>query len=73
MKCTICDKDILEEDEFMTIKIDMRRLINNKCDFLIPDGPVHSTTKLTLCENCSSKDMMLLAPKDIATVLTKIK
>lgn len=77
MKCIICNNDILDGVIFMTIKIDMRRLIYNICgdenDFLVPDGPVHSTMKLAFCENCESKDMMKLAPKDIATILNQIK
>jgi DNA-directed RNA polymerase subunit RPC12/RpoP len=30
-------------------------------------------TKLELCENCGSRDMMKLAPKDIATGFEEIE
>jgi len=77
MKCIICDKNIPDGDIFMMIKIDMRRLIYNTFEsennFLVPDGPVHSTATLVLCENCGSKDMMLSASKDMATALSHIR
>jgi hypothetical protein len=76
MNCIICDKDILDGDIFMMIKIDMRRLIYDIChdenNFLVPDGPVHLMTKLTLCENCS-KDMMKLSSKGIAISMIQVK
>ncbi len=76
MKCIVCDKDIMDGDIFMMMKIDMRRLIYNVCkeenDFLVPDGPVHLMETLILCENCSN-GLMKLAPKHIASALSQMK
>lgn len=58
MKCMVCNKYILDGDIFVTIKIDMYRLIcdtnKDENNFLVPDGPVHSISKFALCENCSN-------------------
>lgn len=71
-KCIICDKDILSGDIFMKIEIDMRRLIydktGNEKDFIIPNGPVHSVVKFSVCDTCSN-GIMTLAPKDIAMAI----
>lgn len=58
------------------MKIDIRRLIKNKSEneknYIVPEGRVHSTMKIILCEDCSSKDLMNLSPKIIAEALNKI-
>lgn len=76
MKCLLCDKEILEGEIFMMIKIDMRRLIYDTFEgeenFLVPNGPVHSTVKLALCGSCTPKTMMSSAPKDMAFALSHI-
>jgi len=73
-KCIVCNKDISSGDIFMKIEIDMRRLIYNETegedDFLVPDGPVHSTAKFYLCEVCSH-GLMISAPKDIAIAIVE--
>jgi hypothetical protein len=77
MKCVVCDKDILEGDIFVMIRIDIRRLIYNISEteenFLVPYGPVHSVANLPLCEICRPEGLMNLSPKDMATVLSNIK
>ena len=75
-KCIICDKEILSGDIFMKVKIDMRRLIYDETDsednFLVPDGPVHSTAKFYVCDICSH-DLMTSAIKDIAAAIIENK
>jgi hypothetical protein len=75
-KCLVCGKDILTEDIFMKVNIDMHRLIYNENEkeknFLIPDGPVRMTTKLYLCDNCS-RGLMSSAPKDMAIAIVESK
>lgn len=77
MECIACNKDILNGDIFVMIKIDIRRLIYNTFEdeenFLVPNGPVHSVVNLPLCENCRPRDLMNLSPKDMVTVLSYIK
>jgi hypothetical protein len=77
MKCVACDKDILEGNIFVMIRIDIRRLIYNNSEieenFLVPYGPVHSVANLPLCEGCRPEGLMNLSPKDMAKVLSNIK
>lgn len=77
MKCVACHKDILEGDIFVSIGIDIHRLIYSKLrngeDFLAPYGPIHSKAVFPLCESCAPKDLMSLSPKDVATVLGHIQ
>lgn len=75
-ECVVCSKNISTGDIFMKVEIDMRRLIYNEFEgeenFLIPNGPVHATTKLYLCDTCS-QDIMMSIPKDLAMALIKSK
>jgi hypothetical protein len=75
-KCLVCSKDILTEDIFMKVDIDMHRLIYNENEkeknFLIPDGPARMTTKFYLCDNCS-RGLMSSAPKDMAIAIIESK
>ena len=74
--CIICDKEISSGDIFMKIGIDMRRLIYDEIEgeenFLVPNGPIHSTAKFYLCEICSH-EVMRQPIKDIAMAIVKSK
>lgn len=75
-KCLACDKEILTEDIFMKINIDMHRLIYNQYEkeenFLVPDGPARMMAKFYLCNGCS-QGLMMAAPKDLAVEIVRCK
>ena len=74
--CIICDKEISSGDIFMKVEIDMKRLTYNETEdeknFLVPNGPVHSTAKFYLCDICSH-GLMRQSLKDIAMSIIKNK
>lgn len=74
--CTICDKEILDEDIFTKIEIKMHRLIydenKDEKNFLVPDGNISSHTRFELCEYCS-KGLMKLPVRDIARAIVELQ
>jgi len=75
-KCIICNKKISSGDIFISVEIDVKRLVYNETEgeknFLVPDGPVHSVVKFHLCDDCSNS-IMMSTPKDIANAIVENK